>query len=302
MGSSVLELQSEAYHQGASISVLLRKAYVLSRKLKVTEFTQWAERELNGYGDEDLLPDYRVLNGELRAFNPYNGYIPAYFPKEIESMIKSRGVFQPLSVVETLVGQAEKGKGILVYKFPPDLQRKFMEMAEVDFEISLHISAALFRNITDRVRNIILDWTLKLEEEGVLGEGLTFSEAEKKKATEGSVSIINNIGTISHSQLQQNTDDSAQTLNIKAVDTQTLRSLITELHKLEAKLADEGLKRELRSDIAVLECQAESTRPKEGIIREALKSIRNLAEGCGGSLLASGIVQAISVYLGTPQV
>jgi hypothetical protein len=32
----------------------------------------------------------------------------------------------------------------------------------------------------DGVRNTILDWTLKLEADGVLGEGMTFSNDEKK--------------------------------------------------------------------------------------------------------------------------
>jgi len=37
-------------------------------------------------------------------------------------------------------------------------------------------------SIFDAVRNRILDWTLKLEAEGILGEGMTFTPKEKEAA------------------------------------------------------------------------------------------------------------------------
>jgi len=48
--SLVLELQKEALDQRVSVSHLLRKALVVVRKLKLSEFQNWIEIELNGYG------------------------------------------------------------------------------------------------------------------------------------------------------------------------------------------------------------------------------------------------------------
>ena len=39
-----------------------------------------------------------------------------------------------------------------------------------------------FIGVLDAVRNAILDWTLKLEQDGILGEGMTFSTEEKQTA------------------------------------------------------------------------------------------------------------------------
>lgn len=47
---------------------------------------------------------------------------------------------------------------------------------------ALHISTASVMDIIEKVKNTILEWTLKLEEEGVLGEGMRFSDKEKQTA------------------------------------------------------------------------------------------------------------------------
>jgi hypothetical protein len=44
------------------------------------------------------------------------------------------------------------------------------------------ISHNQLAGIVDTVRTIIVEWSLKLEAEGILGAGMTFSESEKKKA------------------------------------------------------------------------------------------------------------------------
>ena len=44
--------------------------------------------------------------------------------------------------------------------------------------------------ILSTVRNKILEWTLLLEENGIIGEGMTFTEEEKQKAQ--NTQIINN--------------------------------------------------------------------------------------------------------------
>jgi hypothetical protein len=46
----------------------------------------------------------------------------------------------------------------------------------------LHIPVSNVSAILDAVRNTILKWSLKLEEEGILGDGMSFSPAEKETA------------------------------------------------------------------------------------------------------------------------
>lgn len=54
-----------------------------------------------------------------------------------------------------------------------------------------HILSSMNRyRILSTVRNKILDWALLLEESGIIGEGMTFSDEEKKKAQD--TKVINN--------------------------------------------------------------------------------------------------------------
>lgn len=297
MDSIVLELQREAYENNTPVSVLLKKAYILSKKLNIDEFSNWASLELNGYKDREKLPDYRKVYGQLKGLNPYHGYIPALFQKEIEELINNREILQPTTEIELYVKQGEENKGMLMFSFPSEAQQMLMKLTGVEFEMSLHVPVSQFNRILDKIRNIILDWTLKLEEEGVLGEGMTFSDKEKEKAEVTIPPMVTYIGNMFNSQLQQNTQNSQQSLKIEEFKIENLASLIPDLKKLQEELNDSDQKHELASEIVVLESQVNSPKPKMGIIRETLKSVRNIAEGTTGSLVATGIQDKITMLL-----
>ena len=59
-----------------------------------------------------------------------------------------------------------------------------MRGMEFPFRPALEVSRSSYVAILDKVRNTILNWSLKLEADGILGEGLTFSQQEKKTAAE----------------------------------------------------------------------------------------------------------------------
>lgn len=60
MAKIVIELQHEALKSDFDIMNLLRKAYLVARKLKLQEFEDWVNNELNGYKDLEkfLTTDY----------------------------------------------------------------------------------------------------------------------------------------------------------------------------------------------------------------------------------------------------
>ena len=292
MKSIVMELQHEAYSQETSVSVLIRKAYTVARKLGITEFVEWSEKEMNGYKDRGDLPQYRVVNGYLKAFNPYNGYIPAYFPKEIDELLNNRAIFSSISEVEQYIVQGNENNGVMMYKFDSQTQMKLMSMSNVDFEVSLHIPVTQFSKIVDSVRNVLLEWTLKLEEEGILGENMTFNDEEKKAATH-IPSVTNIIGTMVNSQLQQNSNNSSQSLSVGEFKVESLKEILEQGKLLINEITDGDVKTELKADLAVLETQLTSPKHKNGIIKESLMSVRNIAEGITGSLVATGIVEKI---------
>jgi hypothetical protein len=49
MGSIIIDLQNEMLSCNQKVSDLLRKAYVIARKLKIADFERYIHNELNGY-------------------------------------------------------------------------------------------------------------------------------------------------------------------------------------------------------------------------------------------------------------
>src|SRR5262245_16723243 len=73
VSSIVLELQREATDHRTALGHLLRKDLVLSTKLELSRWAKWCKAELNGHSVGHTVPGYRVVHGELKMFNPYNG-------------------------------------------------------------------------------------------------------------------------------------------------------------------------------------------------------------------------------------
>ena len=57
MGGIVLELQRDALTPEVDVITLLRKALLISKKLSLVDFESWINKELNGYSDDDQVPD-----------------------------------------------------------------------------------------------------------------------------------------------------------------------------------------------------------------------------------------------------
>ena len=82
MSSAVIDLQEAITSPDCDIVNVLRKAHVIAAKLKLTEFDKWVQYELNGYGDQAIIPEYRWVSGKLKGFNPCHGWIPAIIPDD----------------------------------------------------------------------------------------------------------------------------------------------------------------------------------------------------------------------------
>lgn len=64
--------------------------------------------------------------------------------------------------------------------------------------------------ILEQVKRTVLEWALKLEEAGVVGDGLAFSSDEKDAAKHITYNNICIYGNVENSQLQQDTVSSLQ--------------------------------------------------------------------------------------------
>lgn len=97
---------------------------------------------------------------------------------------------------------------------------------------------------------------------------MSFSEDEKRAATQATVSIVNNIGVMNNSQLQQHSPHANQTLTI-GVDPSALLALAQEIrNSLDALKLDHADPAEIEAELQTLEAQAKSPKPKTSILHE----------------------------------
>jgi len=77
------------------------------------------------------------------------------------------------------------------------------------------VQRSQLRGILDAVRTSVLNWSLKLEADGIVGDGMSFSPDEKKIASEQAADlrpVVNYIMIehMEHSSIQQGTQQSGQ--------------------------------------------------------------------------------------------
>jgi hypothetical protein len=211
--SIVEELQRDSLDKKIGVTELLRKALVVASKLDLDEFEEWISRELEGYKNDIEVPEYRNFVGTIIARNPPYGWIPVHFAdSNLESKLSHRRCMQPLSELETLL-EKKPEEGNYHMPFPHDVQRDLCKITPYGLPSTLQVSFHFIQRVVDTVRNVILKWTLKLEKDGILGAGLSFSQNEKTVAAQNVYHVMTFYGPVTGSQIQQATVESEQSVS-----------------------------------------------------------------------------------------
>lgn len=297
--SIVIELQRDALDRNCRVTDLLRKAFVVAKKLNVSEFENWITKELNGYEEAEPVPDYRMIRGRVRGWNPCHGWQPIYFPNaEMEDKLSQCGNNQTIAEIEDLLNEKSE-IGTLMIPFTGKVHQQLCTAIRDKIDISLIIQPSDLVKIIDKVRTIILNWALKLEEDGVMGDGMSFTARERQEVEKHSYNINNFYGSVLGSQIQQGSNHSSQAIEIKGCPSDELIKLMSDIKNVLPELTlDDEMRKELSADIDSVDAQVTSPKPKPSIIHEGLKSIRTVLEGASGELVAPLLVQLGKILIG----
>lgn len=180
----VIQLQEEALDDNVNIETLLRKAFLVAHKLQLKEFENWINNEQNGYAGP--IPDYRYIRGETKAFNRFNGWIPVIIDEEIDDVLNRRALSNPISFVSELYDS----KKPVSFSVPSEITNTLNRWGSVDTYYCFFSSRSELHRVISAIRNKVLEWSLLLEGNGIVGENLRFTDEEIKTAKESPV--INN--------------------------------------------------------------------------------------------------------------
>jgi hypothetical protein len=291
MSSLVEELQRDALDHRVRLSDLLRKAKTIAVKLDMPELEKWVGSELNGYPSGADVPEYRVIIGQLQGFNPFHGWRPVQFNSTAtEQQFTKRHITSQVAELESLVAKSSGGQ--LQVPLSAEAQHLIRDATGFDFEFTTAMSASDVVGILDAIRNAMLDWSLKLEKLGVKGEGMSFSEDERKRAHE--TQAIYNIGkieTFTGNMGSGSGNFSVEGNTVNVTSKAAIESLVRKIRDNETQLGLEPEStRELHQALDDLQAEIKAAQPSATRINGFLESVRSVAEKAAGSLVAQGIL------------
>ena len=182
--------------------------------------------------------------------------------------------------------------------FPANIEHTLMQMMReangVTMRPALRFSTVQVQGVIEKVRSRVLEWALDLEAKGVLGEGMTFTQQEKQTVQQQHY----HFGDVSGSQIQIGSNSSNQTQTQTGGDMAALSALIELLRdaiqqgRIEAEVRDE-----LQAELATLQAQAASPKPKWAIIKATAGSIKAVLENGAGGVLAAQALPYLTALL-----
>jgi hypothetical protein len=106
------------------------------------------------------------------------------------------------------------------------------------------------------------------------------------------------VGQMIGSQIQQGTINSTQQLSYSKDDINSISKIVNEIKGQLSKLGlDPAVEVEAAAEIATIETQTKSPKPKFSIIKECLSSLRTILEGIAGNTIAALLIQQITPFI-----
>lgn len=287
----VLQLQKEALDEEVSISKLLRELLTVCTKLEIDEMIQWVKNEMYGYSDKQSeIPSYRMISGTCQYRNPFHGWSPVVFSSlKDERLFTMRPVNSSVAELEHLL---DSEGDFVSMEYSNSFRQKFAADNHGMIPV-LIIDKSKVANILSSVRNRVLEFSLNLEKQGVLGdEDLVFSKEEKERVQQ--MKITNN--NIYGNQVVQEGNHNSTVINDTCANQEALILLLQLVEDIEEKLGELQVDEDANAQIVManldtLRAQSKSPWPRNVIIREALSSLRQVFENASGTVLASLVTE-----------
>ena len=163
--------------QNGSLNQALLKTKVLLHKLGQKDLTTWVNDELNGYGPDTEVPQYRVVNAKVfgnltnGAWRYPNTLVPIrHLEDKYREYLEKEKLRHSIAVLEQFI---EKQTGRLVHQIPPEFNSKLGKSLGNGYWIESAWGQIEFSQVVQvltEIRSRLLDFVLELQ--GKLGDNV----------------------------------------------------------------------------------------------------------------------------------
>ena len=188
MVSDIIELLSSE----DELTKPLLKTLVFSKRIENEELSDWLMKELNGYGNDDTLPDYRFARTTLQCVLKQNGQntksvaLPlSCFNQDTRDVLMKKPFGESVSALEAVL--SNKNNQYIGKNFAADMLQSLSNEAKKNghnftvVSCQQTVSIIELRSILISVRTKLLDLLLKLEKETIDPQSLSTNNKLKSE-------------------------------------------------------------------------------------------------------------------------
>ena len=291
----VEELQKDCVNPIYSYANLFQKAYFIAKKLEQNDMIEFLKNEIDGYGHKKV-PSYRYVNVIYKAKNALNQWKPLIIPID-NPLVQYQHVpvKQSIAEIESFLSSKEE---TIICPISAELHDVFEdykpELSSMD--ICAHCSKHQYKSFLEKGKRLLIDWSIDLEQKGILGEDYKFSKDEKEIARNMSITNIFNapvnganiVGTATNSTLNVN--------NTNSFDYEGAEKLLESIQKLlpAGNFAKNDLEK-IQQDVD--EIKESISKQDVPSVKGKLKDLADFCKGIAGNVIASGVWAQIQPFL-----
>lgn len=281
-----------------SLTDALMKTKVLLHRLGQKELVGWVNLELTGYPEDVQVPDYRILNVEIRGNVTNTAYTyndqslaTAHLGEDLRGKFTRYWARESISALEEL---AKNDTKVLSIPLPPEFYGLLGKPMSNDFQVLQAwraVGSGQLAQILTQVRSRLLDFVLELNEK--LGEEMTPEEIRKVGSSPATASMF------SHAIFGDNVTISIGDYNRQTVtnritkgDFEALKSLLQERNVPVGDI--EKLRSAIKADASGKDVKAKQFGPKvkawiTGMLSKTLDASWQIEIGVASNLLTDAL-------------
>jgi hypothetical protein len=290
--------------ESESLAGLLRKCLLLGAETGSVALRDWARRELNGYGDEDEVPEYRRLTGVPISMDSMSGNTWAtgqtisrlQLPQEAWEYVPETMFFkQPVEELEQLSGQKSLSFSSPALSVAQTIWNRQLGPFQSINGLSYTMTGSAVAGMLGQIRTQLVDIIADLTAETPMSELPSKGQVDAAVSEHIGVSTVYNT-TINAARGPVAIGSDAQAI-AEGLSVDDVLRLLDAVQQAIANHADEAERAEVLEAVADLRATLATETPETGAVVKKAGRLRSLGIKLGGASLEAATEGAASALM-----
>ena len=297
-------LRERMLDESEPLAGLLRKCLLLGAETGSVSLRDWARKELNGYGGEDDVPEYRSLSGVPISMNSISGNTWAtgqtisrfQLPQEAWEYVPETVSFrQPVEELEQMAGQKSLSSSSPGLSMAQTIWNRrlgpFQSISSLSYTMTGSVVAGMVGQIRTQLVDIIADLTADTPMSELPSKGQVDAAVSERI---GASTVYNTTIHAASGAVAIGTEAQAKT---EGLSVQDVLQLLDAVQEAAASGVEEADRAEVLEAVADLRVALSQETPDTGVVVKKAGRLRSLGLKIGGASLMAATEGAASALI-----